>query len=159
GGVSLHVEGRDLLDTVEKAMRFDRETCRWVVLGEAAEVHRSAERTRVLDALRGGPLNVGEIKAAADLKSRDAADKLLQRMADDAQVERLGRGRYGLPQSDPLSEVASEDSSLNGQDISAPPWDSDAPDGSLGVSMASAIPSNGVRKSETHKKTDGMGIN
>jgi hypothetical protein len=104
-GVSLHVEGRDLLDTVEKAMRFDRETCRWVVLGEAAEVHRSGERTRVLAVLRDGPRTVTEIKAAAELRSRDAADKLLQRMATAGQVERRGHGKYGLP-SDPLSDVS-----------------------------------------------------
>ena len=44
-------EGRDLIDTVEKAINFDRETCRWTILGEAAEVQRSGERQRVLTAL------------------------------------------------------------------------------------------------------------
>src|SRR5208282_3066023 len=32
-GVTLHVRGRDLDDDVEKAVKFDRETCRWVILG------------------------------------------------------------------------------------------------------------------------------
>ena len=54
-GVSLHVEGRDLVDGLEKAIHFDRETCRWQILGEAAEFHRSAERTRVLNALKAAP--------------------------------------------------------------------------------------------------------
>jgi hypothetical protein len=48
GTVTLHIEGRDLTESVEKAIQFDRETCRWVILGEAAEVQRSNERTRVL---------------------------------------------------------------------------------------------------------------
>jgi hypothetical protein len=75
-GISLHVEGRDLLDTVEKAMQFDRETCRWVVLGEASEVHRSDQRTRVLSALRDGPpegMTASEIKGAAGLNSENEA--------------------------------------------------------------------------------------
>src|SRR5258707_10881956 len=49
--VTLHVEGRDLIEPVEKAINFDRETCRWMVLGEASEVQRSGERSRVLVAL------------------------------------------------------------------------------------------------------------
>jgi hypothetical protein len=100
GGITLHVEGRDLPDTIEKAINFDRETCRWHVLGEAAEVLQSSERARVLDALRSRSseaLSVAEIKVAADLRSRDSADKLLQRMATDGKIERRGRGMYVLP--------------------------------------------------------------
>jgi hypothetical protein len=73
-GVTLHVQGRDLVEDVEKAVRFDRETCRWVILGEAAEVQRSDQRTRVLDALREAPpegMTASEIKGAAGLRSGD----------------------------------------------------------------------------------------
>ena len=45
-GVTLHIQGRDLVEDVEKAVRFDRETCRWTILGEAAEVRRSGDRSR-----------------------------------------------------------------------------------------------------------------
>jgi hypothetical protein len=97
-GISLHIEGRDLIEAVEKAVTFDRETCRWMVLGEAKEVHRSAERTRVMEALRSVPsdLAVTEIMAAADIQSRAAADQLLHRMAKAGEIERRGRGKYGL---------------------------------------------------------------
>jgi hypothetical protein len=112
-GATLYVRGRDV-EEAEHAVTFDRNSCRWTILGDAAEVHRSAERTRVLDALRGAPdgLTVNEIKAAADLKNREAADKLVQRMAAAGQIARLERGRYGLPSdslsapSDPLSEAS-----------------------------------------------------
>jgi hypothetical protein len=110
GGTTLHIEGRDLPDTIEKAINFDRETCRWVILGEAAEVLRSNDRARVVVALRDAPpegLSVCEIKVGADLRSRDAADKLLQRMAKDCEIERRGRGRYVLPGTPkPVSEVS-----------------------------------------------------
>jgi AAA domain len=99
-GVTLHVEGRDLEDSVKKAVHFDRETGRWAVLGEAADVHRSEARARVLDVLRDGPadgMSVSEIMGCAGIKQRDAADKLLQRMAKAGEIIRLKRGKYALP--------------------------------------------------------------
>jgi hypothetical protein len=98
-GITLHVEGRDLIETIEKAITFDRETCRWAILGDAAEVQQSSERERVLSALKGAVdgLTVSEIVGRAALTSRGAADKLLGRMLEDGDVERLRRGVYGLP--------------------------------------------------------------
>ena len=96
-GVTLHIQGRDLVDDVEKAVRFDRETCRWTILGEAAEVHRSGERARVLETLKAGELSVGEIMADAGIHSREAAWQLLHRMAVAGEIVRSGRGKYALP--------------------------------------------------------------
>jgi hypothetical protein len=98
-GTTLHVEGRDLVDAVEKAVSFDRETCRWQILGEAAEVQRSAERSRVLTALRNAPegLSVTELIGLAGLGGSNAAYLLLGRMAEAGEVERVKRGIYGLP--------------------------------------------------------------
>jgi hypothetical protein len=98
-GITMYVEGRDLIESVEKAVQFDRETCRWMILGEAAEVHRSADRTRVLDALKaaGTALTVSEIVGAADIHRRGAAYKLLQRMAVAGEIKRFDHGKYGLP--------------------------------------------------------------
>jgi hypothetical protein len=98
--VTLHVEGRDLIEQVEKAVTFDRDTCRWCILGEAAEVLRSSERSRVLAALADLPdgLTVSEIQAAAQIGSRGAADMLLSRMVRDGEVARIDRGRFSLPQ-------------------------------------------------------------
>jgi len=78
--------------------RFDKATCRWSVLGAAAEVFRSAERGRVIAALEeaGEALSVTEIMAAADIKSRGAADMLLGRMVRDGVLRKSGRGRYEL---------------------------------------------------------------
>ena len=97
GGVVLHARGRDIEES-DTALQFDRATCRWSILGEASAVHRSAERKRVISALAeaGGPLSVGEIMAEINLE-RNAADVLLGRMARDGEIERVGRGRYGLP--------------------------------------------------------------
>ena len=98
-GTTLHVQGRDLVDTIEKAVSFDRETCRWTILGEAAAVQLREQRTRVLAALKTEPdgLSVTEIIGRARLLNRNAADLLLGRMVADGEIERIKRGVYGMP--------------------------------------------------------------
>jgi hypothetical protein len=98
-GKTLHIQGRDLVEEVEKAIKFDRETCRWSILGEAAEVHRSAERAAIIEVLRSAPpegMTVAEIMGAAEIGKRDAADQTLGRMTKAGEIERRSRGRYGL---------------------------------------------------------------
>jgi AAA domain len=101
GAVTLHIQGRDMEDEVEKIVRFDRETCRWAVVGEASEVQDSSERDRVLTALRAAPegLSPSEIWAAARFPSRNATDKALSRLADEGVIERVRRGIYGIPRT------------------------------------------------------------
>jgi hypothetical protein len=97
--VTLHIEGRDLEEEIAKAVRRDKETCRWTIIGEAAEVQRSTERTRILAALKHASegLSVTEIVARACLASRNAAYLMLGRMCEDGAVERIKNGLYGLP--------------------------------------------------------------
>jgi hypothetical protein len=96
-GAVLTGRGRDLED-VELAVQFGDATCRWTILGEAAEIRRSAERASVLAALKeaGDALPISEIMSLANLVSRNAADNLLMRMAKGGDVVRLKRGLYGL---------------------------------------------------------------
>jgi AAA domain/Transcriptional regulator, AbiEi antitoxin len=97
GAVGLYVRGRDI-EEVEKAVQFNKATCRWTILGEAAEVFRSVERNRVIAALEesGEALSVTEIMAAAGIKSRGAADMLLSRMVRDGVLRKVSRGKYEL---------------------------------------------------------------
>jgi AAA domain len=98
-GVTLHIQGRDMEEEIEKAVRFDRETCRWSILGEAVEVHRSNARKAVLGVLTTAAtgLTVKEIMAATGLDKRSAIDQLLYRMGKDGEIVRSARGRYALP--------------------------------------------------------------
>lgn len=50
GNVTLHVRGRDI-EEAEKAIQLGKNTCRWMIIGEAAEVNRWNQRGRVMDAL------------------------------------------------------------------------------------------------------------
>jgi hypothetical protein len=100
GAVTLHARGRDI-EEAETALQFERATCRWTILGAAAEVYVSSERAAVLSALASaGPdgLAVPEIMAATGSKSRNAMDVLLFQMKSDGAVERLKRGVYAIPQ-------------------------------------------------------------
>jgi hypothetical protein len=101
GAVTLHVRGRDIEDA-ERALQFDKPSCRWTILGEAADVNRSAERGRVIAALKeaGGPLQAKEIWVAAELRNRNATDLLLGKMVRDGEIVRADRGRYALPDTD-----------------------------------------------------------
>jgi hypothetical protein len=99
GGVTLHVRGRDLEES-EIALQFDKATCRWSMLGTAAEVNRSAERKRVLEVLSSGALAVKDILIRAELRSRNATDQLVYKMVQDGQIVRTDRGHYALPEGE-----------------------------------------------------------
>jgi hypothetical protein len=97
GGVILLARGRDIEES-ETALQFDKDTCRWRILGPAAEIQRSTERARVIEVLRatGQPLSIREIMTEAEMSNRNAVDILLSKMAKDSEIVRVGRGRYAL---------------------------------------------------------------
>jgi hypothetical protein len=93
GAVTLHVRGRDV-EEAEKALQFDKATCRWTIIGEASEIRRSSERNGVLEALQGAG---AEGMSPADLTnelgiSPANARQLLHRMAKDGEIQ---KGKYG----------------------------------------------------------------
>ena len=96
-GVVLYARGRDIEES-ETALQFNKATCRWTILGTAAEVHRSVERARVIGALKsaGQPLSVGEIMIEAEMRNRNATDVLLSKMVKDGELARVRKGRYAL---------------------------------------------------------------
>jgi hypothetical protein len=98
GGVTLHARGRDIEES-ETAVQFNRDTCRWSILGAAADVHRSNERAAILKALgEAGPdgLAVSEIMVATGSTTRNATDQLIFKMKEAGEVRRIKRGIYAL---------------------------------------------------------------
>src|SRR5262249_21659764 len=49
-GTTLYIRGRDVGEC-EKALLFNKDTCRWSIAGDAEEVHRSESRRRILTVL------------------------------------------------------------------------------------------------------------
>jgi hypothetical protein len=96
-GTTLYGRGRDL-EEIETACEFDRETCRWRALGDAAEVRRTDQRGAILGALA----DAGEAMAPSDIASAIGVNatnvrQLLLKMMKDGEVRKLSRGRYAHP--------------------------------------------------------------
>jgi hypothetical protein len=94
-GTTLYLRGRDV-EEAEHAMQFDTDICRWTILGSAAEVHRSAERGRIMAILEGRQeVATTEIVDATGMLRRNV-DKLLHHMTKDGDVTRVKRGVFRL---------------------------------------------------------------
>jgi hypothetical protein len=96
-GVTLYGRGRDI-EEIELAVEFDKEACQWRVLGEAAEVRRTQERSAIISALRhaDGPMTPAQLVLVTG-KSRVSIQQLLGKMTVKGEIKRLGRGEYRLP--------------------------------------------------------------
>jgi hypothetical protein len=93
-GTTLYVRGRDV-EEAEHAITFDKHSCKWTILGTAADVHRSNERGRILAVLADAtePLTPQEIVSATGMP-RNNVHQLLFKMTADGEVKKGGRGKY-----------------------------------------------------------------
>src|SRR5262249_13115828 len=85
-GRRLDIRGRDVGEQ-EKAIVFNKESCRWTILGEAEEVHRTETRQKILsllddESLVKEPLGPPEI-AEQTFTKRSLIDLTLHRMMAD----------------------------------------------------------------------------
>jgi hypothetical protein len=97
-GMTLYVRGRDVVE-MEKAVIFDKATCRWSIAGEAADVQRSDTRQKILGVLRGvHPKTMGpsDIAGATGLKP-EVVKVRLGGMLADGEVIKTSRGEYSAP--------------------------------------------------------------
>jgi hypothetical protein len=108
GGWIFDVRGRDVT-TEELATKFDKDTCRWVILGNATEVHRSAERDSILNVFKRAqkftpekvtlsPKEVAEALDGDTPTSHLAVKKNMSRMAQNGLLKREERRKYSLNQ-------------------------------------------------------------
>jgi hypothetical protein len=90
---TLVVDGRDIEEPAELALRWDAEIASWSLMGDAEEYRQSEERRRILELLErvDEPLWPKEIAEALD-KNRSTTRVLLANMKQDGQVVDTGRG-------------------------------------------------------------------
>jgi hypothetical protein len=92
----LHVDGRDIEEPAEYALKWDAETAGWTIVGDAEEYRMSEERKEILGVLveAGEFLGPGEV---ADVlgKPRNTIKQRLWHMAQDRQVDNRN-GKYGI---------------------------------------------------------------
>src|SRR5262249_20431440 len=94
--------GRDV-EEQEHAVSFSGETCRWTILGEAAEVQRSYARSKLLTALEEATdlMSPSDLTAATGL-TRNIVDQRLMHMVRDGEIAKVSRGFYAHPNRDDL---------------------------------------------------------
>jgi hypothetical protein len=97
-GTTLYVRGRDI-EEGEKAVMFGTENCRWSLLGEAAEVHRTDNQKKILAALEAatGLMNPADIAAVTELSSAQLVTTTLHRLAERGEAVQVSRGRWAYP--------------------------------------------------------------
>jgi hypothetical protein len=90
---TLVVDGRDIEEPSELALRWDAEIASWSLMGDAEEYRKSEERRRILELLErmGEPMWPKEIAEALG-KNRSTTRVLLANMKQDGQVEDTGQG-------------------------------------------------------------------
>ncbi|SEH69632.1 AAA family ATPase [Paracoccus alkenifer] len=91
-GVTLYGRGREI-EEMEQAVEFVGGM--WKMLGDAAEVRRSEERSTILEILEGSddPMGPKEIADALGWKV-DNVKQLLFKMHKDGEIKKKGRGQY-----------------------------------------------------------------
>jgi hypothetical protein len=104
------VRGRDI-EEAELAVEFNKDTCRWTILGAAAEVHRSDTRTKILAALAGSavtlsPKTVTQVTGLSHSNVRQT----LHRMVENGEIQSFPGGKYGLATSPHTSPVTASQS-------------------------------------------------
>jgi len=93
-GITLHGRGRDI-ETLERAVQFEAATCRWRLLGDAAEVQRSKTTATIIEALAEDkrPMGPAEIANITGLSSGVVRQRL-RGMVKNGEAVKVGRGDY-----------------------------------------------------------------
>ena len=97
-GATLYGRGRDV-EEIEAAVEFNRNTCRWRILGAASDVRRTDERGAILTALEQAqePMSPADVALATEMRSLNVR-QLLFKMTKAGEVLKLkGRGGYIHP--------------------------------------------------------------
>src|SRR5215213_728206 len=88
---TLAVDGRDIEEPSELALRWDADIASWSLMGDAEEFRISEERQAILDALRSAGVPLAPKEIAERIERPDGnVRKLLHGMRDDGQVVQHG---------------------------------------------------------------------
>ncbi len=115
---TLVIDGRDIEDTSELALRWEADIASWSLMGDAEEYRMSEERRRILEELRqlGRAASTREITDLVD-GDYDATRKTLQRMETDGLLVSTTKGRtkYYSPNSPNSPNSSDGPNSPNGR--------------------------------------------
>ena len=91
----LHVTGRDV-EEQELALKFDKDTGRWSIIGDAADYRTTKARNEIHTLLeREGPKSPKEVADELD-QPRNTVKSTMRRMRADGSLKSAGGGKYAL---------------------------------------------------------------
>jgi hypothetical protein len=95
-GPTLFVDGRDIEEPTEYALRWNLNTATWTIEGDAEEVHLSEERGNILLTLNraGEPMTPKEVADVMPGTTHNNVKKLMWVMLGDGQLIKDDKGRY-----------------------------------------------------------------
>jgi hypothetical protein len=113
----LHVDGRDIEEPAEYALKWDAETAGWTIVGDAEEYRLNKERRKIVELLELEDEPMGP-KAVANALDKDytAVRQLMSRMHKDGQLSQEGYGKYVLSRT-PGHTAHTSHSSTNGSGV------------------------------------------
>lgn len=117
-GCTLYGRGRDI-EEIETAVQFDKLTCKWRALGDAADVRRTDERAAILTVLTDAiePMSLRDIAIEARM-NRNNVDRLLGKMAEAGEILKAKRGLYIHPvRTDLLTDDQTHTPGKNGKKV------------------------------------------
>jgi hypothetical protein len=94
----LHVDGRDIEQPTELALKFDPDAATWAVVGDAEEYRKSELRKDILKVLEEADEPLGPKDVAGLLgKNENTVRQRLFQMSNDGEVKVPSRGQYTSP--------------------------------------------------------------
>jgi AAA domain/Toprim-like len=104
-GTTLYIRGRDV-EEQEKAIVFNKTTCRWTVQGDAEEVRMSETRAKIVTTLEDRhnvdkPLTPSQIASLVTV-SEAAVRQRLGKLVENGQIIRVSHGHYVAASRDDL---------------------------------------------------------
>jgi hypothetical protein len=93
----LHVDGRDIENPAELALKWGAETATWAIMGDAEEYRKSETRRAIVRVLEDAnePLGPKDVAELLDMPENRVKQRLFQ-MSKDGEVKVVSRGRYEL---------------------------------------------------------------
>jgi hypothetical protein len=89
----LTVEGRDIENPTELALKFDQITATWAVMGDAEEYRRSETRRKIMEAAVEWPAGPKEVADILDMPENTVKQRMYQ-MSRDGELKLVSRGLY-----------------------------------------------------------------
>jgi hypothetical protein len=93
----LHVDGRDIENPTELALKWDADAVTWTVMGDAEEYRQSETRRAIVKALEDAdePLGPKDVAKLLDLPENRIKQRMYQ-MSKDGELKVVSRGLYEL---------------------------------------------------------------